>query len=170
MVYYGRIMFSYSPAKKTSGFTLIELLVVIAIIGILASIVLMAIDQSRAKGRDGARKSQVAEILKGLELFYTDGGIYPLDGTAGDSTTGAAFSAIGSGFIGGPYFSKAPDEAGTRYFYCVSSDRKSIVLALDTEYDQGGSNFCSVIRGPGPSRGCDAWQAANATDLCASRF
>lgn len=156
--------------KSNRGFTLIELLVVIAIVGTLAAIVMTALDQSRAKGRDGARKSQLTEILKGLELFYSDGGLYPLDGTPGDSTTGAVFSTIGSGFIGGQYFNRAPDEAATRYFYCVSGDRKSILLALDTEYDYGGSNFCNVIRGPGPDRGCAAWQAANAASTCASRF
>lgn len=156
--------------KSNRGFTLIELLVVIAIIGTISAIVMMALDQSRAKGRDGARKSQITEILKGLELFYSDGGLYPLDGTPGDSTAGAVFSTIGSGFIGGQYFNRSPDQANTEYFYCVSSDRKSITLAVNTEQDKGGSNYCSVYRGPGPGYGCTAWVTANAADTCLSRF
>ena len=52
--------------KSNRGFTLIELLVVIAIVGTLAAIVMTALDQSRAKGRDGARKSQLTEICKRL--------------------------------------------------------------------------------------------------------
>lgn len=171
MVYNERVMFySSSEQKTTCGFTLIELLVVMAIIGTLASVVLMSIDQSRAKGRDGARKSQISEILKGVELFYTDDGLYPLDGTPGDSTTGAIFSSIGSGFVSGPYFSRLPDEGGTRYYYCSSGDRKSILIAIDTEFDRGGSNFCTITRGPGPDYGCNVWQAANAADACTSRF
>jgi prepilin-type N-terminal cleavage/methylation domain-containing protein len=71
--------------SQKQGFTLIELLVVIAIIGILVSIVMFAVSDARAKGRDNARKIQAQELLKALELFYSDGGVYPDDGTDGDS-------------------------------------------------------------------------------------
>ncbi len=171
MLYYISIMIFKPPTEKNvRGFTLLELLVVMAIIGVLVAIAMVALDQSRAKGRDGARKTQVSEILNALELFYTDGNGYPEDGTPGNASTGAVLSSIGSGFFGSEYFSRAPDEANTRYFYCVSGDRKSMLLAIDTEQDRGGSNFCSILRGPSTDHGCNAWQAANATSPCSSRF
>ena len=64
--------------NKISGFTLVELLVVITILGILATIGLVAFASSQARGRDAERKSDLKQIATGLELFYSDYGIYPV--------------------------------------------------------------------------------------------
>ena len=162
-------MFTHTKSRMQNGFTILELLVVIAIIGILSAIVLVSMSDSKMKGRDASRKAQLQEVLKGLELFYTDGGMYPDDGTPADTATGAALTNIDSGFIGSQYFKRLPEDH-ERYQYCVSADKRSMVLALDTEEDKGGSKYCSVLRGPGPNYGCTAWRTANATELCATRF
>lgn len=159
--------------KNKSGFTLIELLVVIAILGVLASIVMMAIDASRQKGRDAGRMSQTLEILKALELYYMDDGIYPDYEIV--SGSGVTLNNIASTFyVNGDYLTKLPEEAD-RYYYCVSNDRKSILLAVNTENDKGpsGSDYCHILRGPGPVYGCSYSGASpdvDASDACLNRF
>jgi prepilin-type N-terminal cleavage/methylation domain-containing protein len=65
------------------GFTLIELLIVIAILGVLAVVVLVAINpvQQLARTRDSGRKSSVTQIGHALSAYYTArNGAYPTEG------------------------------------------------------------------------------------------
>lgn len=59
------------------GFTLIELLVVVAIIGLLLSIISVALTAQRVKARDARRLSDLKQIKSGLDLYYDNGGGYP---------------------------------------------------------------------------------------------
>jgi prepilin-type N-terminal cleavage/methylation domain-containing protein len=61
------------------GFTLIELLVVIAIIGLLSSIVLVALNSTREKAKETAAVSNIKQLQIALELYYNDMGFYPPD-------------------------------------------------------------------------------------------
>src|SRR3989344_1619231 len=68
--------------ERNKGFTLIELLIVIAILGVLAVVVLVAINpvQQLARTRDAGRISTVAQLGHAAEAFYTShNGTYPAD-------------------------------------------------------------------------------------------
>ncbi len=68
--------------SKQKAFTLIELLVVIAIIGLLASVVLVALGTARVRARDVKRLADVRQLMTGFELYYNSNGQYPPSGGA----------------------------------------------------------------------------------------
>lgn len=59
--------------KNTKGFTLIELLVVIAVLGVLAAVVLVAVDplEQLARGRDAGKTSSVSQIGHAMQAYTT---------------------------------------------------------------------------------------------------
>jgi len=87
-------MMKKSFTSKT-GFTLIELLVVVAIIGLLASIIMVALGKARAKARDARRLSDMRQIQSALEMYYSENGAYP-------GNTDNDCSGWDAGYNGGP--------------------------------------------------------------------
>jgi len=65
--------------KQNKGFTLLEILLVIAAIGILAAIVLVAINPNRqiAQARNTVRQADINTIQKAVEQYLIENGSYP---------------------------------------------------------------------------------------------
>lgn len=85
--------------KHQKGFTLIELLIVIAIIGILAAVVIIAVNPGRqlAQANDARRSSEVNALLNAIGQYAVDhAGALPaeIDGQTGNATELANYQVI----------------------------------------------------------------------------
>src|SRR3989344_6647419 len=84
-------------SRKRMGFTLIELLLVMSIIGVLAGIVVVALNPSRqfAAARNAQRRSDVRNIAAAIDQYVLDQGGDDLP--AGLDTTLRMLGTAGSG-------------------------------------------------------------------------
>ena len=144
--------------KKQKGFTLIEILVVIAIIGILATIVLVSLQETKNKGRIARAQSDIRSIRTALVILEDNSVEWPghwkvdiVDSGAGGnevwdlgSTAGGIVQTDGS-FPNwkGPYINGnfPKDPWGNDYFF-------------DPDYDlnpSGTSRWSVVIGSFGPN-------------------
>jgi len=104
------------------GFTLIELLIVIAIIGVLAVVVLVAINpvEQLAKTRDAGRISSVNQIGHALQAYYTSkNAVYPAVGTWSTDLTASGELSVVPALINYSAYSVTPcGEASVINGYC----------------------------------------------------
>lgn len=82
--------------KNESGFTLIELLIVIVILGVLAGIVVFAVNGIQNKGEVNACQSNVKTVTVAAEAFYAQKGSYA---TAMDDAGHSATTLVGAGLL-----------------------------------------------------------------------
>ncbi len=115
--------------QNQKGFTLIELLVVIAIIGLLASVVLLALGSARQKSRDAKRLGDVRQIASAMELYFNDNNSYP-----------TTYASLSPSYIGQmPTFPTPNDSCNTTsYVYTRGTGGATYTLRFCISQDTGG--------------------------------
>ncbi len=147
-------------SEAFKGFTLIELLVVMAILGILSTVGLNSFRLSQMKARDAKRKSDLGQVQRALEMYYSDHGNYPAAGAAGTIHIGVSDLAWGDGEMTDAeapetvYLKELPkDPSGNLeycYFYQSSPISYKLYARLENSQDQsclGGVAKCNDPQG-----------------------
>lgn len=133
---------SHPPQRRprARGFTLLELLVVLVVLGLLVSIVGPRYFSQLGKSEGKAAQTQIASIVKALDMYRIDLGKYP------STEQGlAALSAAPANETRwrGPYLAKAvpPDPWGRPYVYKSPGDTGDFDLSsLGKDGAPGGTD------------------------------
>ena len=145
---------------RASGFTLIELIVVIGILGILAVAALVVLNPLAQfqKADDARRKSDLAQIQRGLELYYQDHNQYPAYTTDTYQISGVVWGSNWS-----PYMSVLPSDPipTNHYVYYVSTDGQSYYLYTSLDRPSS-SDLCKGVS-PVP---CGSTTACGSGNTC----
>ncbi|OGZ62909.1 MAG: hypothetical protein A3H51_00470 [Candidatus Spechtbacteria bacterium RIFCSPLOWO2_02_FULL_38_8] len=127
--------------NRSKGFTLIELLIVIAIIGLLASIVVVALQGPRITARDTKRQGDIKNMQTAMELCYGDSACGALE----SYVTYANYTAAKAGGIG-IYIAAAnmPDDpqSGSNYVWVDNSaDDQTFCIYAGLEDGEAGKEM-----------------------------
>ena len=116
---------------RTAGLSIIELLMVIAIIGILSTVVLASLNESRAEAHDILRISQLKEVEKALVSYYFENNTYPVgDGILSVEATEIAPAQIND-LPNDPFFTGTDCAvSGHNYCYAQIDGGEGYVLTL----------------------------------------
>jgi|ERR1017187_47162 prepilin-type N-terminal cleavage/methylation domain-containing protein/prepilin-type processing-associated H-X9-DG protein len=110
-----------SHTYRRQAFTLIELLVVIAIIGILAAMLLPALNKAREKGRMAVCISNLRQISVGIHLYTDDNDGYMPTASYGPSATEGPWPKLLAAYIPHRDSNTNATSMANRVFICPSA-------------------------------------------------
>jgi type II secretion system protein G len=129
------------------GFTLIELLIVIVILGILAAIVVFAVQNLTGQSATAACQAEYKTVETALESYKAQIGSYPADFTGLQSTN---VTAIGGGTAGPWLRDQVPTSQGTgagqdpNYWFGLNTANGDITVnALTGAPSTGDDSACA---------------------------
>lgn len=137
------------------GFTLIELIIVVGIVSVLSISVLTVLNPFAQfeKSADARRKSDLSQIQKALENYYSDNNRYPPNGAgcayeiAGNNGNGNNCIEWGSSWQ--PYMNLVPadPDPARKYVYFVSSDGQAYWLYANLSRGAKDPQICQNLVG-----------------------
>lgn len=142
--------FSKISKERSVGFTLIELLVVIAIIGILSSIIVVSLTESRMKSRDAKRVTDAQTLAKALNMYQASFQKYPVQATeiALTGMDAVSLELKTNNFISAVPLDPLNGQGDYKYYY--QSDGNSFILRFCQEKTsiQGLQDGCNNMIRP----------------------
>lgn len=124
-------------AVKPNGFTLVEMLVTVFILGLLTTVVVLAVLPNQDKAMVQKAKADIATLSQAMEIYRLDNAVYP---AAGDGLQ-ALLSGPASGGRAG-YIKKLPNDPwGRPYQYSLPGRSGGFdVYSLGADGAPGGEN------------------------------
>ena len=121
---------------RLRAFSLVELMVVIVIIGLLAGVATVAVRGYLIRGRQGAARMEIANIMQGLDTYYAIHGKYP---TSSEGL--AALRRPAEGFEAGIITTELIDPWDNAYDYSVPGPggRPFLVITYGADGREGGT-------------------------------
>lgn len=133
-----------------SGFTLIELLIIVSILGILAAIVVFAVQTLNSQSATAACQAQYKTVETAMEAYKAQIGSYPAAGNTALITTLEGTATGPDGSTHGPWLKDAPPVSGVTSPYYIAWDGNNVevgtVKADDAKSDTApaaGNGNCS---------------------------
>lgn len=128
--------------QALNGFTIVELLVVVAIIGMIASMIFVSFESTRAKSRDARREEDMKQVQNALGLYFVNNRQFPecSELVINGSTDCVSDALIAVGAISGLPTDPVQGSSGVcdgenSYVYCYSSDLFTYTLKYRLETD-----------------------------------
>lgn len=140
--------------RKQAGFTMIELLIVMVILSILLVVGIGSFISSQTKSRDSARKTDLQNVARAIELFYNDKGEYPTStGKTGILSQDWGGSFVDPGNASTLYMNLLPTDPGGYTYYYTSADGTQFQIYAylenvnDPDINKDGSDNNQVYSG-----------------------